>query len=167
MKILLATDGSIFSDAAIKELVRRTWPFETEVRVLSVAHPVPLIEDPLLVVAACHFDSLRDEQKRASRDAAAAAAEISRHAPYLQVSTEVLEGSPEKLIVEEAERWQADLIMMGSHGRGTMERFLLGSVAQAVVLHAPCSVEVVRPDRASEIQGSQSVAASSESKFSV
>jgi nucleotide-binding universal stress UspA family protein len=48
------------------------------------------------------------------------------------------------VIVEEAEKWGADLIVLGSHGYGPMSRFLLGSVAHAVALHAPYSVEIVR-----------------------
>lgn len=43
-----------------------------------------------------------------------------------------------------AEEFRADLIMVGSHGHGAIERFLLGSVSQAVALHAKCSVEIIR-----------------------
>lgn len=71
------------------------------------------------------------------------ALEIARNVPGLQISTQVLEGSPEKLIIEEATRWPADLIVVGSHGHGPVQRLLLGSVAQAVALHAPCPVEIV------------------------
>jgi nucleotide-binding universal stress UspA family protein len=53
-------------------------------------------------------------------------------------------GSPKHTILEEAEAFNADLIVLGSHGRGRVERFLLGSVSLAVVTHAKCSVEVVR-----------------------
>jgi nucleotide-binding universal stress UspA family protein len=53
-------------------------------------------------------------------------------------------GLPQRLILEEAERWDADLIMMGSHGRHGIPRLLIGSVSEAVALHAECSVEVVR-----------------------
>jgi nucleotide-binding universal stress UspA family protein len=51
------------------------------------------------------------------------------------------------MIIDEAERWGADLILVGSHGNGPGGRFLLGSVAQAVALYAPCSVEIARPSR--------------------
>ena len=62
----------------------------------------------------------------------------------LQVSTEVLNGSPKRVIVEEAEAWGADLIVVGSHGYHSWERMLLGSVSQSVAAHAECSVEIVR-----------------------
>jgi nucleotide-binding universal stress UspA family protein len=48
------------------------------------------------------------------------------------------------VILDEAESWGADLIVVGSHGYRAWERFLLGSVSQSVVSHAKCSVEVVR-----------------------
>ena len=55
-----------------------------------------------------------------------------------------MEGTPKHVILEEAETFGADLIVIGAHGYGIVERFLLGSVSQAVSLHAKCSVEIVR-----------------------
>ncbi|HVB86587.1 MAG TPA: universal stress protein [Candidatus Dormibacteraeota bacterium] len=147
MKILLAIDGLKNGGSPVQELLRRRWEPGTEVRILSVVHPVPLVADPILILAASHVESLKEEQLRASRAVNDAAEQISKGAPELKVSTQVLEGSPKKAIVEEAERWGADLILVGSHGRGRAERFLLGSVAQAVAEHALCSVEIARPPR--------------------
>lgn len=62
----------------------------------------------------------------------------------LEVETAVREGDPRSVIADQAEEWSADLIVMGSHGYAGLKRLLLGSVAQHVVSHAPCSVEVVR-----------------------
>jgi nucleotide-binding universal stress UspA family protein len=62
----------------------------------------------------------------------------------LRIETRVIDGSPKEEIVEEAETWGADLILIGSHGYGNVKRFMLGSVLQAVATHAPCSVEIVR-----------------------
>ena len=62
----------------------------------------------------------------------------------MKITTEVLSGSPKRVILEEAEAFGADLIVVGSHGHGMVESFLLGSVSQAVALHAKCSVEIVR-----------------------
>jgi nucleotide-binding universal stress UspA family protein len=146
VKILLAIDGSEFSQAAIEEVIGRPWPSGTEVRVLSVVHPFPFpfVPDPAFVGVAAYYDSLDQERKRASSDVDKAAEKIRARAPDLKVAVEALEGSPKKVIIEEAERWGADLIVLGSHGYGPAKRFVLGSVAQAVVLHAHCSVEVVR-----------------------
>jgi len=57
----------------------------------------------------------------------------------------VIEGSPKQVLIDEAERWGADSIFVGSRGLdGALKRFLLGSVSSAVVSNATCSVEVVR-----------------------
>ena len=57
---------------------------------------------------------------------------------------EVRMGFPRKVISDCAKELQADLIMVGSHGHSAIGRFLLGSVAQAVLRIAPCPVEIVR-----------------------
>jgi nucleotide-binding universal stress UspA family protein len=62
----------------------------------------------------------------------------------LRVTAKVLSGSPKSVILDEAEAFGADLIIVGSHGLGVIERLLLGSVSQTVALHAKCSVEIVR-----------------------
>jgi nucleotide-binding universal stress UspA family protein len=55
----------------------------------------------------------------------------------------VLSGNVKEVILEEARKWDADLIVVGSHGRRGFKRFLLGSVSEAVVMNAHCSVVVV------------------------
>ena len=67
--------------------------------------------------------------------------------PALARTTIVIEGSPKSVILEEADALGADLIVVGSHGYGMIERFLLGSVSHAVSLHAKCSVEIVRSQK--------------------
>jgi nucleotide-binding universal stress UspA family protein len=73
----------------------------------------------------------------------------------LQIETAVIEGEPKVVIIEEAERWGADLIVVGCHGYGPVKRFLLGSVSLAVAVHAPCSVEIVRRQHRDESRSSQ------------
>ena len=53
-------------------------------------------------------------------------------------------GAPGHEVVKVAREWPADLIVMGSHGRGFVPRVLLGSVAEAVLRHAPCALLIVR-----------------------
>jgi nucleotide-binding universal stress UspA family protein len=69
----------------------------------------------------------------------------------LNVSTVVEEGDPKTNIIDHAAHWHADLIVLGSHGRKGIDRFLLGSVSEAVVRHAPCSVEIVRVPAQTEV----------------
>lgn len=143
MKILVATDGSPSSDAAVEAVASRPWPEGTEVEVLTVIHTAaPFVLDPTYALAFIHMDQLEKARKHAPELAGAAVARLVR--PGLTVTSEIREGAPKVLIVEEAERWGADLIVLGTRGHGPAGRFLLGSVAHAVVLHAPCSVEVVR-----------------------
>jgi nucleotide-binding universal stress UspA family protein len=144
MKILLTTDNSPCSELALQEVIRRPWPPDTEVRVLSVAHALRLVPEPTLTGVGLHYYSLEQEQKHASHAVSAAVHKLGAGAPQLCVTSVVIEGSPCTRIVEEAERWGADLIVLGSHGHGAAMRMLLGSVSHRVILHAPCSVEVVR-----------------------
>lgn len=145
MKILMATDGSPCSDAALKEVCSRAWPPGTQVKVIEVVHvQFPCFLPPVLVEEAICDRLLADQMKLASENVARAARLIQDRVPGLHVSTDVVEGFPKKAIVEEAERWGADLIVVGSHGYGPAGRFVLGSVSHAVAMHAPCSVEIVR-----------------------
>ena len=68
----------------------------------------------------------------------------------LKITGEIIQGPPRQVIVDEAERWGADLIVMGCRGLGAWSRMLLGSVSSAVVHHARCSVEIVRDRSFSE-----------------
>jgi nucleotide-binding universal stress UspA family protein len=152
MKILLAIDGSPCSDAAVAEVTRLPWPPQSEVRVVTVDAPIQpglLRGSPATV-----FDEIvrqqRAEENRRLRDVAATIAEA---APSLRVTSTLLEGWPKDAIVAEAERWAADLVVVGSHGYGPIRRFFLGSISLYVAHHAPCSVLVVRRPAASPQAG--------------
>ena len=142
MKILLAIDGSTASDDAIDEVRQRPWPTPSTVRILSVTLPYsPIAPDAVFTTAT--FDDIRAlEAEEGERLTRAAGQQIA--APSVTVETTVCEGDPRTTIVEVADDWNADLIVVGSHGRTGLNRLLMGSVAQSVVAHAHCSVEVVR-----------------------
>jgi nucleotide-binding universal stress UspA family protein len=65
----------------------------------------------------------------------------------LEAKGTVLSGNTKDVILEEAKKWAADLIVVGVHGRRGFKRFLLGSVSEAVAMNAHCSVVVVRGPR--------------------
>lgn len=152
MKILLAIDGSPCSDAAVAEVVRLPWPPQSEIRVITVDAPI----DPGLLRGgpATVFDEIvkqqRAEENRRLRDVAAT---LAQNAPALRVTVALLEGWPKDAIVAEAERWGADLVVVGSHGYGPIRRFFLGSISLYVAHHAPCSVLVVRQPAATSQAG--------------
>ncbi len=64
--------------------------------------------------------------------------------PQAVITTTVVDGFAKTAIIENAATWGADLIVMGSHGRGSVERLFLGSVSMAVLAQSPCSVAIVR-----------------------
>jgi nucleotide-binding universal stress UspA family protein len=142
MKIVLAVDESPFSEEAVREVATREWPPDTVVRVLhTVAKFVPPAQE-LWYDAGGNPDRAREEVKEQAERLVAGIAEKLR-ASGLMVETIVRDGDPRTVIVDEAKSWSADLIVVGSHGYTGLKRLLLGSVAQAVVDHSPCPVEVV------------------------
>jgi nucleotide-binding universal stress UspA family protein len=151
MKILLAVDGSACSDAAVTEVARRSLPAGSAVRILHAIEPYPTYVPELWTLPPMSYDQLEKlERERARLFLGRAAAELAEAGvPHEAVTTSVVVGPPKEVILEEAESWGADLIVVGSHGRGAVKRFLLGSVSQAVALHARCSVEIVRSKEAS------------------
>lgn len=148
MKILLVTDGTEFSDYAIEKVLAMGLCNQNEIKILSVVNfPVPIGLDPIGGMAS--YPEMEKTQKDYAEKIVAEAAEmIRREQPAMFISTEVTVGAPESRIVDIAEEWQADLIVVGSHGYNTWERLLLGSVSSAVVHHAPCSVLVARRSKA-------------------
>jgi nucleotide-binding universal stress UspA family protein len=136
MRILLATDGSNFSEAATKMIITQWQPKGTEVRVLNVVD-LPLLI-PTMYAAGYREESLREGEETVHK-----AEELLLKAGY-KVETAVEEGDPKTKIVEDAAQWKADMVVLGSHGRKGLDRFLMGSVADAVARHSPCTVEIVR-----------------------
>jgi nucleotide-binding universal stress UspA family protein len=149
MKILIATDGSDYSKAAInfcRNIIAE--PENTSVKILSsVERPVPFATEPFAVSAEYYNELEQLGLKNAKQFVSLAGTQVQSlfsDVPLKEVSTEVMSGTPEQAIIERAKEWDADLIVVGSHGYGFWSRALLGSVSNSVVHHAPCSVLVVK-----------------------
>jgi nucleotide-binding universal stress UspA family protein len=144
IRILVATDGSPCSDRAVQSVAMRPWPADSHIEIVSVAHTrIPSFPDPQLMIEAAHLEALEADRQRAPGRVRRAERCLAGK-PGVSVTTRVLEGDPAEAILDEAERWDADLIVVGSHGYGRLKRRLLGSVSQALALHARRSVEIVR-----------------------
>ena len=140
MKILLATDGSAFSDGAAKSIAQQFRPQDSEVRVLSVVEPITTAVTPQM--APGYYPELED-QKHEAKALVERTAKMLADAGF-KVSTSVATGDAKTVILDEAADWHAELIVVGSHGRKGLGRFLLGSVSEAVARHTTCSVEIFR-----------------------
>lgn len=143
MRIVLAVDGSQFSDAAVQAVIAQAQPKDTEIRVLHV------VELPTLLVTRemGGYDSALDKaweaEKKQAQGLVEKTVELLR-AKGLKATGTVEDGDAKSKILEAAKDWRADLIILGSHGRKGLEHFLMGSVSEAVARHADRSVEIVR-----------------------
>lgn len=146
MKILLAVDGSADSAAAIEEVAQRPWPPQSEVKVITAAEMPLMVGMEPWVPSQEYFDQVEKAIRETAKGIIDAALEKLKTIKdkTLKISGEMIQGPSREAIVGEAERWGADLIVMGSRGLGAFNRLLLGSVSSAVVHHAKCSVEIVR-----------------------
>jgi nucleotide-binding universal stress UspA family protein len=147
MKVLIATDGTKYGDAAGEMAAKFSLGEGDSITVISVVDmAVPLVTD----IYGGYLPDTSELEKYAKDNAASVVenAKAKLAAAFdgkkVDISGEVLFGSPGSRIVETAEQNGADLIIIGSHGYRRWERILLGSVSSSVVHHAPCSVLVVR-----------------------
>ena len=146
MRILAATDGSEFALAALRSLANRPWPEGSAVKLISVPECILLKDASYL--KAHEVEDLGKAAIEAARKSITAGLE-TLSASKLRVCSEVptFEERPHSVILNEAEEWQADMIVVGSHGWSGFDRVIMGSVSEAVALHATCSVEVIRRAR--------------------
>jgi len=139
MNILVAIDGSAFSEAAVQK-VMQSQPTDANVRVMHVIELLPVMESWAYSV---DWERILQDRRKEAETFVARAAESLRKAGFT-VTSAIDQGDAKSLIVEAAGKWPADLVVVGSHGRKGLDRFLLGSVAEAIARHVRCSVLIVR-----------------------
>jgi nucleotide-binding universal stress UspA family protein len=146
-RVLVATDGSEDSLAAVRFIAGRPWTKDTVFEVVSVAEGagIPVAGFYPGFLAASEMEYLNDAAETSAEGAVAQGEQILR-AAGLNVAERIAipSGTPNDRILREAERWAADLIVVGSHGARGFRQFLIGSVSESVAMHAACSVEVHR-----------------------
>ena len=144
-KIMIGVDGSPEAEHAVRAVGMRVWPEGTEVRIIAVDDGTsPARISRVLPTAAAMISSSNEKVSESAR-MMVEWAENELRAIGLQVSVAVVKGDPQRVLIEEARKWDADSIFVGGRKfSGAMERFRLGSVSTALVTNAHCSVEVVR-----------------------
>ncbi|MBX9695650.1 MAG: universal stress protein, partial [Cyanobacteria bacterium] len=128
MKVLLAVDGSEKSADAVDHCLSTAWTADTEIKVFSVIDPGTQIYGPSVAEMMC---------QRAEALVHEYCLRLKERLPELQISTGIGLGYESETIVEECNKWKADLVVLGSHGEGG-GRLWLGSVSKSVLNHAHC-----------------------------
>jgi len=148
MKILFATDGASQSDAAIDMLKKFRLVAGDEIKIISVIDmAVPMAVD---IYGGGYIPDTAEMEKDAKENAVKILDETTEKlrsnfsAEQLNITSDVLFGSPESRIVETADEMKPNLVVVGSHNYSTWERLFFGSVSDSVIHHVPCSVLVVR-----------------------
>jgi nucleotide-binding universal stress UspA family protein len=152
MRALLAYDASPGAEVAVSLMTTLPWPSGSAVRVVTVVEPsaalVPAAPfDPALLVASPEIEAeILDHLET----------ELTRvlgllRASGLDADGGVLRGRPATVLVDEANRFAADLIVAGSRGHGPIASLVLGSVSAELVDHAPCPVFVARRPAAQRV----------------
>lgn len=156
-KILVGYDGSDCAESMLDDLQRAGLPPEAEVCVMSVAEvwlPPPAtigvqsVEGESAITLPAHLnhvyaraaENINEVQSLADR----AAKRLRTNFPGWTVLPEASYGSPAWELIAKADHWKPDLIVVGSHGRTGIGRWLLGSVSQRVLNEARCSVRIAR-----------------------
>jgi nucleotide-binding universal stress UspA family protein len=148
MNIFLAIDTSASSAAAVAAVVSQFAPTGNAVHVFHAAdwptHLPPAYAFAEGRTGARDVMALHDRILAEGQACVDQAAKTLRAAGFTVTTEVVADGETRRMILETAAKWPADVIVVGSHGRTGLDRLLLGSVSEAVVRRAPCSVEVVR-----------------------
>jgi nucleotide-binding universal stress UspA family protein len=160
-RVILAEDGSASAAIARRALRRLPVLHAAHFRVLSVAEIDPALNAWLQGAAAGRMPdpaAAYDPEivnVREEHEALAARSAARLRAEGLRAEGQVATGNPAHQLVEAAVGWDADLIVLGTRGRTGLKRLLLGSVARAVLQHAPCSVLIVPRRRRQQEKATQ------------
>jgi len=143
MKVLVAVDDSKFATAALDAVTGMAWPRDARFIVVTAVHaPFGAYAEPYVPMAIDTGPWIEELNRLHRGVAERAVAKLT--AAGLRAEPRVGQGDPRSLVLDEARKEHADLIVVGSHGRTGLEKLVLGSVASHIVTHAPCSVLVVR-----------------------
>jgi nucleotide-binding universal stress UspA family protein len=139
MKILLATDGSLFSELAAKFLRCLNLSLDDEITVLHVVYWIPFLYDK-----ESYFSSLKSIKEDIAPKVIDSVLDILKDVKA-KISTAILEGSPEQSIIDVTAESDMDLIVMGARGLKGIKSFFIGSVTNSVAINASKPVFITKP----------------------
>ncbi len=144
MKVLVPVEDKEFGQHIVDYITNCKWPADTEFCVFNAIDPNRL--DHFAEISFGEFleEVATQERADAQRLVALIVGQLRDSMKNAVITTKVVEGHPKDEVLRAAKEWPADLIVIGSHGRNAVQRFLLGSVSMAVIGAAPCSVLLVR-----------------------
>ncbi len=145
-RLLVAVDGSSTSSLALKEALELAKQHQAQVRIVHVVDSPYTYPDVLYGQVSADLEAVRQAWRQAGQKVLDEALAMARQGGIAPESA-LIESGAKRLsivIVEEAQRWGADLIVVGTHGHRGLERLWLGSVAEGVARSAPVSVLLIR-----------------------
>lgn len=140
--IVVGVDGSKHGEAALGFAAQEAALRGARLLIVC-AWEIPMMIEPVGVYSAESFEGLRDNAESVAESIVqAAVARVAELHPLVACEGKAIEGQPAAILLKEAQ--DADMIVVGSRGRGGFASLLLGSVSRQVVHHASCPVVVVR-----------------------
>jgi len=146
-RILVATDGSETSDLAIEQAARLAKDQHARLRIVHVIEQSRLAfaaAGPVAIDLEAILQALRQAGQEALDRGRNAARRLYVDTETAVVGEDAVDDRVAVVLADEARRWNADLIVLGTHGRRGINHLLMGSVAEAVVRIAPAPVLLVR-----------------------
>lgn len=154
MRVLIAVEEEPFTSAIVEFVGKHAWQPGTMFRVVAAVQP-QYVGDEVTAMYGLELTSqlLDDRIKDGEKTVSEAKARLATKLPAaMPIETSVVVDAAHHAILQIAEQWKADMIVMGSHGRGGWGRLLLGSVSLSVLSHAKCSVVIVKIPKPAETE---------------
>ncbi len=161
IKILIPVEDKKYGKAQIDFISKHELPEDARFTLMTTIKPLA-VQDYGFAVPHAYFETIvKEDEKLATSLLNELEAELARRFPKAKIERLIEFGSPAQEILREAKDENYDWIILGSHGRSGLDKFFLGSVSQAVVNHAHCSVTVVRLAPGTETESNKVKEASS------
>lgn len=143
-KVLVAIDDTGLSEVVVQSLSAQMQPDQTEVLVLQIVEPLIYSAPPEMAPGyQPEMVARRKERQERAKSSVDSAVDVLRKSGF-KVTSDVIESEIKEGILDMAAKWGADLIVVTSHARKGVARFLHRSVAEGIVHKAPCSVLVLK-----------------------